>query len=158
MSLNIIVAMDPNHVIGKDGGLPWMRIKEDLPLFQKLTDGTSVIMGRNTFESLPEKYKPLPNRKNIVVSNKMGITEGVDICRTLEEAIDKAQNYQNDTFFIGGVGIYEAALPIADKLFISHVKKEYVGNVFFPEIPLSDWQVSETNYFIEFDQKIYIRK
>ncbi len=150
----IIAAMDKNRVIGKDNKLPW-RISDDLKNFKKLTTGNTVIMGRKTFESIG---KPLPNRNNIVISTSMPQTAGIDVCNSFEESIIKAKSYGKDIFIIGGAAVYEQAIPFADKMYISYVKGEYKGDVFFPEFDEKAWHVENKEEHAEFDLLVYVRK
>ena len=164
MKIEIIVAMTPNRVIGKDGTLPW-RIKEDMQLFKEITldiDGSSVLMGRNTYESIPKKFRPLPGRLNIVVSKKLQPEANIVICPSLDEAIGEAKNYQKPIFVIGGVSMYQEALPKADILHISHIHKEYEGDTYFPKINLNEeangWAVNAEKYFPDFTYRRYNRR
>jgi len=154
MAIYIIAAMTKNRVIGKDNKLPW-HISEDLKNFKRLTTGNTVIMGRKTFDSIG---KPLPNRHNVVVSRSVSVIEGVDVCHSFEEAMEKAKSYGKDIFVIGGGSVYALALPIADKMFISHVKKEYDGDTFFPEFNEADWDVESSEDHEEFELVVYVRK
>jgi len=142
MALYLIAAMTKKRVIGKDNKLPW-HISEDLKNFKRLTSGNTVIMGRKTFDSIG---KPLPNRHNIVVSRSVSAIDGVDVCHSFEDAVEKAKSYGKDIFVIGGNSMYGLALPMADKMFISHVKKEYEGDAYFPDWNQDEWEVeSQTN-------------
>ena len=127
MKLIIIVAHDPNLVIGKDGGLPW-RYKEDLQHFKQITMGGTMIMGRGVFEELNEI--PLPGRKNIVLS-RTRTYENVDTYSSLEEALENIDSEQ--VFIIGGGVLYREVMDQADKLIVTEIKKEYEGETFFPE-------------------------
>lgn len=128
MTLTLIVAHDPNLVIGKNGALPW-RYPEDLKHFKETTLGHTMIMGRGVFEELKEKA--LPGRKNVVLSKTKNYTH-VPHFRSLEEALEEEQD-QEEVFIIGGGVLYKQTLPIADKLIVTLVKKEFVGDTFFPE-------------------------
>ncbi len=152
--INIIVAMDKNRVIGKDNKLPW-HISDDLKNFKKLTTGNTVIMGRKTFESIG---RPLPNRNNVVISSSMPSTPGIDVCKTMEEGIIKAKSYGKDIFVIGGATVYEQAIPFTDKMYISYVKGEHEGDVFFPEFDEKEWHVERKEEYTEFELLIYVRK
>lgn len=151
--ISIIAALDPNRVIGKDGKLPW-HISEDLKNFKRLTSGATVIMGRRTFESIG---RPLPNRNNIVISTTMQPQAGIDVCRSLPEAIEKAKSYNKDIFIIGGSRAYREALPIADRMYLSFVKKEYDGDAYFPEFDESKWKITDRKDFEEFELVAYER-
>jgi dihydrofolate reductase len=153
--VTIISALTREGVIGKDNAMPW-HISEDSKLFKKLTLGGTLIMGRKTFESIGSQ--PLPRRKHIIVSRSMPETEGIEICRTLEDAVNKAGAYEKDVFCIGGSEIYRQMLPIANRLFLSYVKEEYPGDTYFPEFDLGEWQVvreedHEEFTFVEYERK-----
>lgn len=128
MTLTLIVAHDPNLVIGKDGALPW-RYPEDLKHFKETTLDHTMIMGRGVFEELKEKA--LPGRKNVVLSKTKNYTH-VPHFKSLEEALAEEKN-QEEVFIIGGGVLYKQTLPIADKLIVTLVKKEFIGDTFFPE-------------------------
>lgn len=143
--------MTKRRVIGKDNDLPW-RISEDLKLFKQHTNGNTIIMGRKTYESIG---RPLPNRNNVVISTSMPDTEGLDICRSIEEALQKAKSYNKDIFIIGGAGIYKQFLPYADKMYLSLVKHDYDGDTFFPEFNEQDWKIESEQDYEEFVFRIY---
>ncbi|MDP0506222.1 MAG: dihydrofolate reductase [Fusobacterium sp. JB019] len=152
--INIIVAMDNNFLIGSKGRLPW-NIPEDLKLFKKLTENNIVIMGRKTFESIG---KPLPNRINIVISNTLKKKSHVIIFTSLEKAIIFAKKFNKEIFIMGGANIYKETLDkkFAEKICISHIKKNYYGDTFFPIINLNKLkQIQETN-FCEFTYREYL--
>ncbi len=141
MRYNLIVSMDPNGVIGKDGGIPWY-FKEDLEFFKEKTEGNTVVMGHNTWESLPDKFKPLPNRKNAVVTRTLLGEKYLDV--SMISSLDSLSAYlaygagfnciQGDVFFIGGSSIYQWALNNVklDNIYLTITKKEYDGDVVFP--------------------------
>ncbi|HLC96952.1 MAG TPA: dihydrofolate reductase [Candidatus Nanoarchaeia archaeon] len=143
-----------NHVIGKNNRLPW-NIPEEMAVFQKHTKDSVVIMGRKTFESIG---KTLPKRVNIVVSSSMPKSQGIIVCRTIEEALAKAKEFKKDIFIIGGAQIYELGLPYADKMFLSLIKKEYVGDACFPDFGEKDWKVEKEEDHAEFTFRIYAKK
>ena len=127
MTLTIVVAHDPNLVIGKEGGLPW-RYPEDLKHFKETTMGGIMIMGRGGFEELNEI--PLPGRKNIVLSRSKTY-DNVDTYTSLIEALESID--AEEVFIIGGGVLYRKALPEADKMIVTVVNKEYDGDTYFPE-------------------------
>ncbi|MAG01997.1 hypothetical protein CMI42_01560 [Candidatus Pacearchaeota archaeon] len=135
MSLILIAAISENNVIGNDGDLPW-KIPEDLKRFKKLTLNHPVIMGRRTYESIPRRFRPLADRKNIVLSSdfKEG---GVYSARTIEEALGFAG--EGDAFVAGGFRVYESFLPYVDRMEITRVHEEFEGNVFFPGVNWDEW-------------------
>jgi dihydrofolate reductase len=135
MIVSIIVAIAQNNVIGANNQLIW-HISEDLKRFKALTTGHCVVMGRKTFESIG---KPLPNRTNIVVSrNRELIIDGCIVVSSLEEAISVCEN-EEESFVIGGGELYRQALPIASKLYLTIVHKNFEGDTFFPEIDFNQW-------------------
>ncbi|MBN1646263.1 dihydrofolate reductase [Candidatus Woesearchaeota archaeon] len=154
MVFAIIVGMCKDRLIGKDNELPW-HIPEDLKNFRKVTANSAVVMGLNTYYSIG---KPLPNRNNIVLSLESVKIEGVDVCNSIEEGIERAKSYGKDIFIIGGVMIYKLFLPKVDELFISHIKKKYKGNMYFPEINWGEWEEYDRKQFDEFDFVKYRRK
>ena len=127
MILTLVAAHDPNLVIGNNGGLPW-RYPQDLKHFKSVTLGNTIIMGRGVFEELNEV--PLPGRKNIVLSTSQTY-DNVDVYSSLEEALKETE--EEEVFIIGGGVLYRQTLPMADKLIITEIKKEYEGDTFFPE-------------------------
>jgi dihydrofolate reductase len=135
--ISIIVAVASNGVIGNANQLPW-RIPEDLKRFKLLTSGHAVIMGRKTFESIG---KPLPNRKNIVVSRTMqaGEANGWVAVGSLEQALQAAQG-SSEVFVIGGDSIYRQAMPLAQRLYVTRVHAAVEGDTFFPEISGEEWE------------------
>lgn len=131
--VSIIVAKSKNNVIGSNGSIPWS-VPKDLKYFKELTEGNTVIMGRKTYESLPENKKPLPNRINIVITRDSNFkANGCIIVNSLEEALLKADN-KNDTFIIGGGEIYKQALNFVDKIYITEINEEFVGDTYFPKL------------------------
>jgi len=168
--INIIAALTKSRAIGKANKL-LCHLPEDLQNFKRLTSGNTVIMGRKTFESLG---RPLPNRKNIVISHSILSVPGIDVCHSLSEALEKARSvdqtnstdktiYLNKTkppeiFIIGGASIYQQALPLADKLYLSHLKKDYEGDAYFPELNFQEWEIEEQKEFPEFTFIAYRRR
>lgn len=140
MSIEIVVAISNNYAIGKDNKLLW-HIPEDLQRFKRITDGHSVLMGRKTWESLPEKFRPLPNRENIVVSSKPDfIASGATVIPSL--------NYlplKKKIFVIGGGEIYRQMIDFADVIHMTQVHIDIPdADSFFPRIELTDWKIVDT--------------
>jgi dihydrofolate reductase len=138
--ISIIVAIDKNYAIGKDNQLLW-HIPADLKRFKKITSGHQVIMGKLTYNSLP--VRPLPNRKNIVITDQKG--ESFDGCTTvysIEEALNLCSDEQ-ESFIIGGGSIYRQFLPYCNKLYITLVNKEFEADTFFPRFDTSQWKLVE---------------
>lgn len=141
--ISIIVAIAQNGTIGDKNALLW-HIKEDMRFFRTTTSGHPVIMGRKTFESLGSK--PLPKRKNIVITRSDVEFEGAFVAHSLEEAIAMADD-DAEVFIMGGAQIYAQALDIADRMYITRVERDYGGDTSFPEVDYSKWKlVAEERY------------
>lgn len=139
--ISIIVAIAKNNAIGKDNKLLW-HISDDLKRFKKITSGCTVIMGKNTFYSLP--VRPLPNRKNIVITDTPNEQiEGCIMAYSIDDAINKCDDTQ-ENFIIGGASVYGQFLTIANKLYITKVDKDFEGDCFFPEINMNEWMLIST--------------
>lgn len=139
-NISIIVAIARNYVIGKDNKLLW-HIPDDLKRFKKITLGHSIIMGRNTYFSLP--IKPLPNRRNIVITDiPEEKFDGCEVVNSIEEAIEKVK-FEKEAFVIGGATIYKAFLPLTYKLYLTLIDKDFEGDVYFPEIKYEEWKIIE---------------
>jgi dihydrofolate reductase len=138
--ISIVAAVAKNGVIGKKGALPW-HIPEDLKHFKEITTGKTVLMGRNTYDSIIAKIgKPLPNRTNVVVSRRTDLNhgQGVLLFRTLDSALESLKDTK-ELIIMGGGEIYKQTIDKADKLYITEVHKEVEGDVKFPEIDKSKW-------------------
>jgi len=133
----ILVATSPEGIIGKNNTIPW-HYPEDLKRFKRLTIGKTVIMGRNTWESLP--IKPLPDRRNIVITS--GSIKNVEYFRNINKALDTCTG---DIWFIGGAGIYQEAMNLADYIDMTLVPDKITGKncIYFPKIG-DEWKEGET--------------
>ena len=141
--LSIIACISKVHrAIGYKNRLLYA-IPSDMTRFRKLTTGHTIIMGRKTFESLPNGA--LPNRRNIVISKTREQIAGCEVYASLEEALEaRKEAAEDECFIIGGASIYEQALPFADKLYLTIVEKEPEhADTFFPEINPAEWEVTE---------------
>jgi dihydrofolate reductase len=144
-----VVAMDENRVIGKAGTLPW-NVPEDLAHFRALTKGHIVVMGRKTWESLPEKFRPLPGRTNVVVSRdiaKLRLPEGVVAASSPEEALSAAKALAKDgqrVWIIGGAELYRATLPFCAEVHLTIIDGCHDGDAWLPTFEGDFTQVSET--------------
>jgi dihydrofolate reductase len=150
----IVVAHAANRVIGRDGGLPW-HIPTDLKRFRELTTGQTVVMGRRTYESLPERFRPLPNRRNIVLSSDPEYrADGAEVFPGLAQALEACGH---DCWVIGGGVTYEQALPLAERVYATQVEESPAGDAFFP--PLGDgWRVvEESGELVENDHRFSFR-
>ena len=141
MIISIIAAVAKNRVIGKANDLPW-RLPDDMKFFMQTTNGHHVIMGRKNYESLPEKFKPLPNRTNIVVTRQKNYgATGCTAVHELSDGINLAKaNDEKELFIIGGAEIYKLALPITDTLYLTEIDAEIDGDTFFPEWNKQNWK------------------
>jgi len=132
MSISIIVAMTEDRVIGQNNQLPW-HLSEDLKRFKKLTMGHTIVMGRKTFESIG---RVLPGRKNIILSRDQNLKiEGGVVAHSLEEAVQLSAS-EEEIFVIGGANLYEEALPAADKIYLTLIHQDFIGDAYFPEYDL----------------------
>ena len=142
MRVSLIVAVAENGVIGKDNDLIWS-LPKDMQYFKETTLGHHVIMGRKNFESIPEKYRPLPNRTNIVVSRQSDYhAEGCVLVHSVEEALSIAKkNDDYEPFIIGGGQIYQLALEadLVDRIYLTKVHKSFDGDTFFPSLS-EEWK------------------
>jgi dihydrofolate reductase len=145
MPVGIYVAIADNGVIGRAGGLPW-RLSSDMKRFKAGTMGKPIVMGRKTWESFPRK--PLPGRQNIVITRDRSFAaEGAEIVHSLEEALVLAGRRSGDmaladeVCIIGGGEIYAKALPLADRLHVTHVLAAIEGDAYFPPIDPRQWRI-----------------
>lgn len=140
MRITLIACMSRNRVIGRAGGMPW-RMPSDLKHFKAATLGKPVIMGRKTFQSIG---RPLPGRRTIVITRSAeGAPEGVDVARSLDDAIDVARHGEAPEVMIAGGGeIYAAALPIATHALITELAADIAGDTTFPWLDPASWQVT----------------
>jgi dihydrofolate reductase len=139
MSISLIAAISKNYVIGKDNDLPW-HIPEDLKHFRDLTRGKTVLMGRKTWESIPEKFRPLPKRTNIVITRNADyeLPEGVILSDNIKAVLE---NYKDEeVMVIGGGGIYAQTIDMADTLYMTHIDMEVEGDILFPHIDTNIWE------------------
>jgi len=142
--ISIIVAVSDDWGIGKNNELLW-NISEDLKRFKRLTMGNTIIMGKKTWESLPKR--PLPGRKNVVLTDDP--KECVDCSVTaysIEDALSKCDKNE-EIFIIGGGSVYRQFMPLADRLYITHVHKKAPADIYFPEIDMNIWKVVEKEEF-----------
>ena len=158
MEIFLIAAVDKNLAIGRNGKIPW-HIKEDLQFFQKNTLNTAMIMGRSTFDSIG---KPLPDRKNIVMTNSPTNREGViEVC-DIESAIKEAKKDSNKISIVGGQSIYKEFMPLANKLLITEIDIVVErADTFFPKWDKKDWteqsRINSMENGIEYSFVEYLR-
>jgi dihydrofolate reductase len=161
--MKLIAAVDKNWAIGKNGKL-LVSIPEDMKLFRETTSGKVVVMGRKTLESFPGG-RPLKNRVNVVLTtDKSYQPEGVVVCHSLEEALEKLKKYKSDDIYvIGGGSIYRQFLPYCDTALITEIDFAYDADTSLPDLSrLEEWRVAEcsdekTYYDLEYYFKTYVR-
>ena len=152
-----VVAMSNNWVIGVNNDLPWS-LKDDLAHFKKYTTGKIMIMGRKTYESIG---RPLPNRVNYVISSTLKDIEGVSIFTSLEDAIEAAKIYNldqdiaNEVAIIGGGYLFRDSIDSFNKLILTRVDCSIDGDVYYPEIDFSDWELISSDEFLKNEDNQY---
>lgn len=162
MKLSMIACVGKNLELGKNNDLIW-HLPNDLKYFKKVTDGHVVVMGKNTFKSLP---KVLPNRKNIVLTfsyDTEKLPDGVEIFHGIEEFLDSYKDYQDEVFIIGGASIYKQFLKYADNLYLTEVDMESdQADVYFPKFDKSLYNkeivLENSDNNIKYKHVIYRRK
>jgi dihydrofolate reductase len=137
--ISLVVARAANGVIGRDGKLPW-RLPSDMRHFRELTTGHTVLMGRRTFESLPPKFRPLPQRRNLVLSSGELELPGADVFDDLQSALDACEG---KCFVIGGGAVYDETLAVADRVYATEIEQEIEGDTFFPQMSPSEWRCAQ---------------
>jgi dihydrofolate reductase len=153
MTVSIVVAQGSNRVIGSRGALPW-HLPSDMRRFRELTMGHAVVMGRKTYESIPAKFRPLPGRRNLVISSKARY-EGAEVFPTLADAVQACDGM---CFVIGGGQVYAEALGIAERCYVTDVDHAPDGDTFFPQLPDTDWRcVEESDPLSENDHNFVFR-
>lgn len=153
--VSIVVAHARNGVIGRDGGLPW-HLPSDLRRFRELTSGHAVVMGRRTYESLPAAFRPLPGRRNVVLSRDPAYRpDGAEVFADLDGALDACHE---DCFVIGGEVTYRAALGRSARVYATCVEADVEGDTFFPALPAAEWRcVEESEPLAENDHSFRFR-
>ena len=163
MNISIIVAISKNGVIGRNNKLAW-NLPDDMFYFSKMTMGHSIIMGRKNWDSIPNKWRPLQNRKNIIISRNINQNiKNVDITNSIEKAIKIGrENEDEEIFIIGGGEIYKLGFKFVDKLYITEIKNNIEGDTFFPKWNKSEWKEisrishpSDSKHEYDFDYVIY---
>ena len=154
MKVSLIVAVAENGVIGKNNDLIW-NLPKDMRFFKETTIGHHVIMGRKNFESIPERFRPLPNRTNVVITRQSNYqAEGCVVVNSLEAALEVAQeNGDKEPFIIGGGQIYKLALKgnLVDKIYLTKVHQAFDGDTFFPKLSVEWQEISREDH--EADEK-----
>ncbi|MCG8410154.1 MAG: dihydrofolate reductase [Bacteroidales bacterium] len=149
--ISIIVAVSENNVIGKDNDLIW-HLPRDLKHFKETTTGHYVIQGRKTFESFG---RPLPNRVNVIITRNEDLKiDGCIVVHSLQEALEAAKT-DNEIFIIGGGTIYEQAMSLADRIYLTKVHQEFEGDTFFPKIDEDKWMEIDKRKFAPDEKNKY---
>jgi dihydrofolate reductase len=155
--ISLVVAAAKNLAIGKDNKLLWS-IPEDMKRFREITNHKPVIMGRKTWESIPERFRPLPNRTNIIITRQKEYRTPSDVitASSLEEALRKTTT-ANEVMIIGGGELYKEGMGLANKLYITHVDQTVDGDTFFPSINPTLWKETSHDKHDGFTFSIYER-
>lgn len=166
MTISLIAALTENYVIGRNQGLPW-HLPDDMKYFMQTTKGHYVIMGRKNYESIPIKFRPLPNRTNIVVTRQKNF-QAPDclVVHSLEEGLELAREArQEEVFIIGGAEIYKRGLGYAQRLYLTEIAGEIEGDVHFPSFNKDEWSEisrkhhpADERHLFDFDYVVYERK
>jgi|TARA_A100001015_G_scaffold76873_1_gene85340 dihydrofolate reductase len=157
MIISHLVALSNNYVIGVNNDLPW-KLKKDLQHFSAYTQNKAIVMGRKTFESIG---RPLPNRKNIVISSTLSSTNEIQIVNSLEQAIAEATdwNKENNLFeevvLIGGGYIFKESINLVNKLVLTRVNCDIDGDVFYPSIDFTEWSMISIESFKKDEENEY---
>ncbi len=140
--ISIMVAIANNNVIGYNNDLPW-HYKKDLKYFKEVTTNHKVVMGRKTFNSIIDRNsKPLPLRENIVVTRNTDFSyPGVMVVNDFKKYMESLQSLEEEVFIIGGNEIFTESINYADRLYITHINKDYQGDVFFPSYNKEDFKL-----------------
>ena len=157
MIISHLVALSNNYVIGVNNDLPW-KLKKDLQHFSAYTQNKAIVMGRKTFESIG---RPLPNRKNIVISSTISSMHEVQIVNSLEQGITEAENWNKENnlvqevILIGGGYVFKESINIVNKLVLTKVNCDIDGDVFYPKIDLEEWTMTSIEPFKKDEENEY---
>lgn len=136
MKISLVAAMARNGVIGRDNAMPW-RLPEDLKHFKDATLGAPVVMGRLTWDSLPARFRPLPGRRNVVITrNPDWHAEGAEVAHSLDEALQRLAG-ADTVYVVGGAQLYAQALERADELLLTEIARDFAGDTRFPDFDRS---------------------
>ena len=142
MDINIIAAIGKNNELGKNNDLIW-KLKGDMKFFRDTTMGHTVVMGRKTFESLPEM---LPGRKHVVISTSEIKNDEIELYKSIKEFLTKYKEYDGDVFVIGGATIYEQFIDIASKMYLTQIDDSKEADVYFPLFNKNEWEQEELGF------------
>lgn len=162
-NISLIVALSKNQVIGKNNKLAW-NLPDDMKYFSNMTRNHAVIMGRKNWESIPNNYRPLPNRKNIVVTRNNNFRDkGAIVVNSIKKAIEESRvSEDEEIFIIGGGEIYKLGFDYVDKLYITEIYANIDGNTYFPKWNKENWKEisrishpKDKRHEFDFDYVIY---
>lgn len=166
MVISLIAAVSSNKAIGKNNDLPW-KLPDDMKYFMETTKGHHVIMGRKNYESIPDKFRPLPNRTNIVVTRQENFkAPGCIVVNSIEKALEISKaNGELETFIIGGAEIYKQGLASTQRMYLTEINAKIEGDTYFPDYSENDWietsripHDTDERHQYEFDFVIYEKK
>jgi len=166
MVISFIAALSKNRVIGKNNDLPW-HLPDDMKYFMQTTKGHYSIMGRKNYDSIPEKFRPLPNRTNVVVTRQKDfIAPGCMVVHSVEEGIETARKAnEQEAFITGGAEIFKVGFPFSQRLYLTEIDAEIEGDTYFPEWNAAQWsEMSRRHHPVDdrhvfaFDFVVYERK
>lgn len=149
MILSIVVAVSENGVIGKDNKLIWS-LPADMKFFKEKTTGHFIITGRKNYESIPEKFRPLPNRTNIVITRQKDYhAPGTEIVNSVDAALEFARknSSKEEVFLIGGAEIFRQAMKHVNRVYLTRIHHKFEGDVFFDELDLNEWKLVKSEKF-----------
>ena len=157
MLISIIVAVAQNQVIGKDNQLVW-HLPDDMKYFREKTKGHCIITGRKNYESIPEKFRPLPDRKNIVITRQKNYhAPGAVVVSSIESALHYLEeNHGNEEIFIiGGADIYRQILPACHRVYLTRIHHSFEGDAFFADLDHKEWALVSEEDFTADEKNIY---
>lgn len=156
MIISMIAALSKNRVIGKNNDLPW-KLPDDMKFFMETTKGHHAIMGRKNYDSIPQKFKPLPDRTNIVVTRQKNFrATGCIVVDSFEKGLAIAkENKENETFIIGGAEIYRLGLPYANRLILTEIDAVIEGDTYFPPLDYDQWKETSRQHHAKDERHAY---
>ncbi len=152
----MIAALSRNQVIGKNNDLPW-KLPDDMKYFMEITKGHHTIMGRKNYDSIPQKFKPLPHRTNIVVTHQQNFNApGCIVVNSVEKGLQLAENsMESEVFIIGGAEIYKLGLQHASRLYLTEIAADIEGDTFFPTFDRNQWRETSRTHHNKDDRHAY---
>jgi dihydrofolate reductase len=154
--ISLIAALSENFIIGKNNDLPW-HLPDDMKFFMQTSKGHHCIMGRKNYDSIPDKFRPLPNRTNIVVTRQKGFkAPGCIVVNSIDKALEIARsNGEVEAFIIGGAEIYRQGMEVTQRMYLTEIKATIEGDTHFPEFKKEDWKEVKRNHHPADDKHQY---